>query len=100
MALDGLIRSLHSRGVDRETGVADTALLARYAESKDDAAFELLIRRHAEMVWRVCRAVTRDHHTAEDAFQAVFLALSRSASKGIRESVAGWLYRAAYHAAL
>ena len=58
-----------------------------------------LSRRHAALVWRTCRAIVRDHHAAEDAFQATFLALATKASS-VRGSVAGWLYRVAYHAAL
>jgi hypothetical protein len=41
-------------------------------------------------VWKVCRAAGRDHHAAEDAFQATFPALARN-GVGVRENVAGWL---------
>lgn len=93
-----LIRFLHALYAAPSDGVADTELLARVAV-RDDAAFELLVRRHAALVWRTCRAVARDHHAAEDAFQATFLALATKASS-VRGAVAGWLYRVAYHAAL
>jgi RNA polymerase sigma factor (sigma-70 family) len=100
MPPDGLLRYLTAAYAAPNDAVTDAALLARCAAGKDDAAFELLMRRHAELVWRVCRAVTRDHHAAEDAFQAAFLALARRAGAVGRGSVAGWLYRVAYHAAL
>lgn len=93
-----LIRFLHALYAAPSDGVADTELLARVA-MRDDAAFELLVRRHAALVWRTCRAVARDHHAAEDAFQATFLALATKAAS-VRGSVAAWLYRVAYHAAL
>ncbi len=93
-----LIRFLHALYAAPADGVADAELLARVA-ARDDAAFELLVRRHAALVWRTCRAVARDHHAAEDAFQATFLALATKSSS-VRGSVAGWLYRVAYHAAL
>lgn len=99
MPPDGLIRYLHAVYAAPDDGVSDADLLRRCAAKEDDAAFELLTRRHAEMVWRVCRSVARDHHMAEDAFQATFLALSRKAGS-VRGSVPGWLYRVAYHAAL
>jgi RNA polymerase sigma factor (sigma-70 family) len=81
-------------------GVADAELLRRFVAGRDEAAFELLLWRHAGMVLRVCRAVLRDAHAAEDAFQATFLALARKAASVGREAVAGWLYRVASHAAL
>jgi RNA polymerase sigma factor (sigma-70 family) len=82
-------------------GVGDVELLRRFAARRDEAAFELLLWRHGPMVWRVCRSVLRDAHAAEDAFQATFLVLARkAATAGRRGSVAGWLYRVAYHAAL
>lgn len=94
-----LIRRLHAAFAAPADGVSDADLLRRLTAGRDDAAFELLLRRHADLVWRTCRAVCRDHHTAEDAFQATFLALARKA-RSIRGAVPGWLYRVAYHAVL
>jgi RNA polymerase sigma factor (sigma-70 family) len=74
----------------------DTELLARFAHERDAGAFELLVWRHATLVLQVCRAVLRDRHEAEDAAQAVFLALARQArSVGKSGSAAGWLFRVA-----
>src|SRR5262245_58638740 len=83
------------------TSVPDTELLRRYADHRDEAAFELLLWRHGGMVWGVCRRVAPDPAAAEDAFQATALALARHAG-AVRaaRSVAGWLYRVAYRAAL
>jgi RNA polymerase sigma factor (sigma-70 family) len=87
-------------GAEAEHG-SDTALLARFVRNRDDSAFELLMWRHAAMVLRVCQAVLRDSHAAEDAFQATFLALARKAgSIGRREALAAWLYQVAYRVAL
>lgn len=83
----------------RDDGVPDAELLRRFAEHRDEAAFELLVRRHADMVWTVCRGVAGSHHAAEDAFQASFLALATKAD-AVRDHLAGWLHRVAYRAAL
>jgi RNA polymerase sigma factor (sigma-70 family) len=82
-------------------GVPDAELLQRFVSGRDEAAFELLLWRHAALVLHVCQGVLRDSHAAEDAFQATFLALARKAgSLRRRESLAGWLYHVAYRVAL
>src|SRR5947209_2497087 len=82
-------------------GVPDAELLDRFTRHNDEAAFELLMWRHAALVLGVCRRVLRNEADAEDAFQATFLALLRKASAiGRRESVGSWLYRVGYRCAL
>jgi RNA polymerase sigma factor (sigma-70 family) len=80
--------------------VSDYDLVRRYADTGDEAAFELLVRRHATTVWAACRRILRDHQAAEDAFQVAFLALARRARTIHAPCVAGWLYRVAVRAAL
>jgi RNA polymerase sigma factor (sigma-70 family) len=76
-------------------------LLHRYVNERDEAAFELLLWRHAAMVLHVCRQVLRDAEAVEDAFQATFLVFVRKAgSISRRESLGGWLHRVAYNIAL
>jgi RNA polymerase sigma factor (sigma-70 family) len=95
-----------NRWVGRSAGVsaggpADADLLRRWVAHRDDAAFELLLRRHAPMVLGVCRRVLGNPHDADDAFQATFLVLARKAGSVSRgEAVAGWLYRVAWRSAL
>ncbi len=100
MPPDDLIRYLNAKYAAPNDTVSDSELLRRCGTARDDAAFELLMRRHANLVWRVCRSVARNHHTAEDAFQATFLALALKAATIGSDTVAGWLCRVAYHAVL
>src|SRR3954462_11684525 len=82
--------------------VPDADLLDRFITSSDQAAFELLVWRHGAMVWNVCRRMLApDHHAAEDACQATFVALAMHAGR-LRKSgaVAAWLHRVAVRAAL
>ena len=96
-----LSRLLHEVRKTAADGVGDAELLGRFAATGDEAAFELLVRRHQGLVFGVCRRILGDHHDAEDAFQATFLALARKAGGiGKRQAVAAWLFRVAYRAAL
>jgi RNA polymerase sigma factor (sigma-70 family) len=53
------------------------------------------------MVWAVCRRVIRDHHDAEDAFQATFLVLACKASSVLPpEKLGNWLYGVANQTAM
>ncbi len=82
-------------------GLGDGELLGRYAASRDEAAFEVLVARHGPMVAATCRAVLRDHHDVEDAFQATFLVLARKAgSIHAGQALGGWLHRVAYRVAV
>jgi len=71
----------------------DALLIDRFVQNHDEAAFQALMTRHGPMVLRVCRRILAHDQDAEDAFQAVFLLLSRKAgSLRDRGSVGPWLY--------
>lgn len=81
--------------------MTDGELLYLFLNGGDNAALAALVRRHAPMVWGVCRRLLRSHHDAEDAFQATFLVLVRkAASVKPREAVGNWLYGVAHQTAV
>lgn len=90
------IPELHPTGL-----LSDTDLLSRFAQTRDETAFELLVRRHAPMVLAACRRVLADTNDADDAFQATFLVLARKADSVTRGgTLAAWLHRVACRASL
>ena len=95
--LSHYLRRLTARCGDAAT---DHELLQRFVARSEEAAFATLVQRHAAMVLGLCRSILRNHHDAEDIFQAVFLVLARKAAsirKG--DSVGSWLYAVAYRLA-
>ena len=51
-----VLRHVRKLAGSQATGeVTDGHLLERFITQRDEAAFELLVRRHERMVWSVCR---------------------------------------------
>jgi RNA polymerase sigma factor (sigma-70 family) len=97
-----LLRHLQDLAADRAAAqVADRDLLRRFARQHDEGAFAALLRRHAAMVYHVCRRTLNHAHDAEDACQATFLVLAaRAGSAHWQPSLAGWLHETARRVAL
>jgi RNA polymerase sigma factor (sigma-70 family) len=88
--------ALLSAGEDHSDG----QLLDCFINTRDESAFEMLVRRHGPMVFGVCKRLIGNHQDAEDAFQAVFLVLARKAASVMpRAAVGNWLYGVAYRTA-
>lgn len=77
----------------------DEAIVARVLGG-DTAAFELLMRRHNQKVFRATRAVLKNDDEAEDAMQAAYVsAYTHLADFGGRAAFSTWLVRIAVHEA-
>jgi RNA polymerase sigma factor (sigma-70 family) len=91
----------HLVGGASAAALTDGQLLERFLADRDEAAVEVLVRRYGPLVFGAVRRVLRDAHTAEDAFQATFLVLTRKAPSLDRgKPLGGWLYTVAYRLAL
>jgi RNA polymerase sigma factor (sigma-70 family) len=94
--LAALVRRLRRDATPDAGECADAGLVARFAATCDEAAFELLVRRHGAMVLAACQRVLGHTEDAEDAFQAAFLVLARKAASVRRgTAVSAWLHRVA-----
>ena len=82
------------------TLAADADLLAVFVSTGDVRSLEILIHRPATMVAGVCRSTVSDNASADDAFQATFLVLLKSAHRiRNRTSLGAWLHGVAYRTA-
>ena len=100
--MNRVFQHLHQSLLNRDGDFqADGQLLDGFIRRREEAAIQTLILRHGPMVLAVCRRILRNHHDAEDAFQATFLVLVRKATTIIpKEMVANWLYGVACNTAL
>jgi RNA polymerase sigma factor (sigma-70 family) len=99
--LGSVIRHARTLAAQETADRTDRELLADFTSRKDESAFAALVRRHAGLVWAVCRSVLGHEQDAEDAFQASFLVLARrAASIPKAATLGGWLHGVAYRTAL
>jgi RNA polymerase sigma factor (sigma-70 family) len=89
-----LARRLRALMTARECdNLTDAELVARFATTRDEAAFAALVRRHGPMVLRAARRIVDARADAEDVYQAAFLVLARKANTlRWQSSVGSWLY--------
>jgi RNA polymerase sigma factor (sigma-70 family) len=94
--ISSVLRYIRGLAAENLGSLPDSQLLQRFTGEQEEAAFATLLQRHGPMVLSVCRRVLRQTQDAEDAFQATFLLLARSA-EGIRnpDAVGGWLHSVA-----
>lgn len=72
---------------------SDQQLLEQFSRTRDAEAFRELVVRHSPLVLATCRRGLHSAADADDAFQATFLVLARSATKiRHRPAVGAWLY--------
>jgi len=73
-------------------GVTDRELLRRYTEHADQEAFEVLVRRHHDLVSAASARVLADPNDVADAVQATFLVLVQRARRtDWRPNLGPWL---------
>jgi RNA polymerase sigma factor (sigma-70 family) len=71
--------------------LSDAQLLAEFQRTRSETAFGAIVERHSAMVFRTCYRKLQNTHEAEDAAQAVFIALAER-SHAARSPLATWLY--------
>ena len=78
------------------TELDDHKLLAEFARSASESAFDALVARHVNLVYSTALRFTGNPHHAQEITQAVFVILARKAGSLRRGTVlSGWLYQTA-----
>ena len=86
---------------DREPLQSDHQLLQRFGDHQDQAAFGLIVKRHGEMVQRLCRGIGLRDHDIDDVFQATFLVVAqRARTLQWPESLGPFIHGTAYRLAM
>src|SRR5438034_8956767 len=79
----------------------DMELVREYASRRSEAAFEVLVSRHVNLVYSTALRQVHDPHLAEEVTQATFIILARkAASLGPGTILPVWLLKTARFAVL
>jgi RNA polymerase sigma-70 factor (ECF subfamily) len=73
--------------------LSDEQLATRFAETRDDACFEEIVRRYQGKLRAGAFAVLGDRSLAEDVTQRSFLRLIMAGDRFSEGNLGGWLYR-------
>lgn len=76
----------------------ESELLSTFRETRDEAAFQELVRRHLGLVMQVALRCAGDRAVAEEIAQNLFVKLTRKASRLHSQTIlAAWLHHVAVH---
>ncbi len=76
--------------------LADEELIRLFAKEKNEEAFNEIVERYAERIYRLALRITRNHSDAEEVLQEVFIVLVEKLDTFRKESkFSTWLYRVA-----
>src|SRR3990170_2792651 len=78
----------------------DEKLIELFISSNNERAFQEIVNRYANKIYRLAFKITRDYHSAEEILQEVFLTLINKIDTFRGESkFSSWLYRVTAYAA-
>lgn len=85
--------------LDQYPCLNDEDLIRFFIDKTDEDAFNELVNRHGEKIYRTAYRITRDHNAAEDILQNVFIILFEKLKNFRNESkFTTWLFRVASNA--
>ena len=83
----------------KATAITDNKLIELFTTTNDEKAFEEIVNRYEDKIYGLALRITRDHHSAEEVLQEVFLTLVKKVDTFRGESkFSSWLYRVTMNA--
>lgn len=80
-------------GVSIHNELSDEKLVRRFVEDQDEGAFNELVNRYRDKIYRTALRITRNYANAEDVLQRVFIILVKKLYTFRRESkFSTWIY--------
>jgi RNA polymerase sigma-70 factor (ECF subfamily) len=76
----------------------DEELVRAFLERHDEAAFNEIVNRYGDKIYRLALRITRNHSDADDVLQEVFLAMEKLHTFREESKFSTWLYRVAANA--
>ncbi len=89
--------SQHMPLLDQEN-LFDEELVRLFLETKDEAAFNEIVNRYGDKIYRLALRITGNHSDADDVLQEVFLAMEKLHTFREESKFSTWLYRVAANA--
>lgn len=83
----------------KTAAIPDEKLIGLFTDTNDENAFEEIVNRYENKIYGLAFGITRDHHSAEEILQEVFLTLVKKVDTFRGESkFSSWLYRVTMNA--
>ncbi len=85
-------------GILNHNRLSDQALVRIFVEDQDEEAFNEIVHRYADKIFRLALRITRDHSDADEVLQKVFLTMEKLDTFRGESKFSTWLYRVAANA--
>ncbi|HSE83390.1 MAG TPA: sigma-70 family RNA polymerase sigma factor [Thermodesulfobacteriota bacterium] len=91
-------RNSYSNGIINHKESSDEELIRRFMETQDEEAFNEIVNRYADKIFRLALRITHNTSDADDVLQEVFLTMEKLDTFRGESKFSTWLYRVAANA--
>ncbi len=91
-------RHSNNNGISNHRELSDEELVRSFVETQDGEAFNEIVNRYADKVYRLALRITHNTHDAEEVLQEVFFSTEKLDTFREESKFSTWLYRVAANA--